>query len=175
MSPPPRRILAAGPHGRADGPAPCVRHRAGRPDHGRRRRGRLPGPVVPSLEQPLAAPAGAVVVSTDAPLDERPPTPSPSPTRRPARPSPGLWMPRASAGSTHRGQLPPGVHRRGSLPAYCHDVLSLYCEASRTARNYDDQGRWLGWDLVPVQSKEAEPVFFKNRLDKPQKCDTMIR
>ena len=41
----------------------------------------------------------------------------------------------------------------GSLPAYCHDVLSLYCEASRTARNYDDQGRWLGWDLVPVQSK----------------------
>lgn len=37
----------------------------------------------------------------------------------------------------------------GSLPAYCHDVLELYCRASRTARNYDAQGRWLGWDLVP--------------------------
>ena len=37
----------------------------------------------------------------------------------------------------------------GSLPAYCHDVLELYCLASRTARNYDAQGRWLGWDLVP--------------------------
>ena len=37
----------------------------------------------------------------------------------------------------------------GSLPAYCHDVLEIYCRASRTARNYDAQGRWLGWDLVP--------------------------
>ena len=36
----------------------------------------------------------------------------------------------------------------GSLPAYCHDVLAIYCDASRTARNYDGQGRWLGWDLV---------------------------
>ena len=36
----------------------------------------------------------------------------------------------------------------GSLPAYCYNVLAIYCDASRTARNYDDQGRWLGWDLV---------------------------
>ena len=43
------------------------------------------------------------------------------------------------------GMVATGV---GYLPANCHDVLELYGRASRTARNYDGQGRWLGWDLV---------------------------
>ena len=103
---------------------------------------------------PYAAPAGAVVVSTDAPLDEET--------------AYTVTFSDPEAGETFSWSLDAeGVCRfdgiagncrlvctgSGSLPAYCHDVLSLYCEASRTARNYDDQGRWLGWDLVPVQSK----------------------
>ena len=36
----------------------------------------------------------------------------------------------------------------GSLPAYCHDVLELYCDSGRTSRNYDASGRYLGWDLT---------------------------
>ena len=103
---------------------------------------------------PYAAPAGAVVVSTDAPLDEET--------------AYTVTFSDPEAGETFSWSLDAeGVCRfdgiagncrlvctgSGSLPAYCHDVLSLYCEASRTARNYDDQGRWLGWDLVPAQSK----------------------
>ena len=43
----------------------------------------------------------------------------------------------------------------GSLPAYCHDLLAIYCAASRTAQSYDDQGRWLGWDLVAESAAEG--------------------
>ena len=48
----------------------------------------------------------------------------------------------------------------GSLPAYCHDVLELYCRASRTARNYDAQGRWLGWELSRIRSPQAKTGIF---------------
>ena len=43
------------------------------------------------------------------------------------------------------GMVSTGV---GSLPAYCHDVLELYCRASRTPGTMT-RSRWLGWDLVP--------------------------
>ena len=103
---------------------------------------------------PYAAPAGAVVVSTDAPLDEE--TAYTVTFSDPEAGESFSWSLDAEGVCRFDGIA--GNCRlvctgSGSLPAYCHDVLSLYCEASRTARNYDDQGRWLGWDLVPVQSK----------------------
>ena len=36
----------------------------------------------------------------------------------------------------------------GALPESCCALLELCCAASRTARNYDSQGRYLGWDLA---------------------------
>ena len=92
---------------------------------------------------------GAVIVPTDAPLDE-----STAYTVTFSDPETGAsfsWS--LDAEGVCRFDGIEGNCRlvstsSGSLPAYCHDVLAIYCDASRTARNYDGQGRWLGWDLV---------------------------
>lgn len=36
----------------------------------------------------------------------------------------------------------------GSPAAYCCDLLKIYCDASRTSRDYDEAGRWLGRSLA---------------------------
>ena len=107
-------------------------------------------------DSPFPSPDGTVIVPTDAPLDE-----STAYTVTFSDPETGdsfSWS--LDAEGVCRFDGVEGNCRlvstsAGSLPAYCYDVLAIYCDASRTARNYDGQGRWLGWDLVedwsPIQ------------------------
>ena len=107
-------------------------------------------------DSPFPSPDGTVIVPTDAPLDE-----STAYTVTFSDPETGdsfSWS--LDAEGVCRFDGIEGNCRlvstsAGSLPAYCYDVLAIYCDASRTARNYDEQGRWLGWDLVedwtPIQ------------------------
>ena len=100
---------------------------------------------------PYASPDGAVIVPTDAPLDE-----GTAYTVTFSDPETGAsfsWS--LDAEGVCRLDGVAGNCRlvatgTGSLPAYCHDLLAIYCRASRTARNYDEQSRWLGWDLAPA-------------------------
>ena len=107
-------------------------------------------------DSPFPSPDGTVIVPTDAPLDE-----STAYTVTFSDPETGdsfSWS--LDAEGVCRFDGIEGNCRlvstsAGSLPAYCYGVLAIYCDASRTARNYDGQGRWLGWDLVedwsPIQ------------------------
>lgn len=107
-------------------------------------------------DSPFPSPDGTVIVPTDAPLDE-----STAYTVTFSDPETGdsfSWS--LDAEGVCRFDGVEGNCRlvstsAGSLPAYCYGVLAIYCDASRTARNYDGQGRWLGWDLVedwpPIQ------------------------
>lgn len=100
-------------------------------------------------DSPFPSPDGTVIVPTDAPLDA-----ATAYTVTFSDPETGAsfsWS--LDAEGVCRFDGIEGNCRlvstsSGSLPAYCHDVLAIYCDASRTARNYDGQGRWLGWDLV---------------------------
>ena len=107
-------------------------------------------------DSPFPSQDGTVIVPTDAPLDE-----STAYTVTFSDPETGdsfSWS--LDAEGVCRFDGIEGNCRlvstsAGSLPAYCYNVLAIYCQASRTAQNYDDQGRWLGWDLVedwtPIQ------------------------
>ena len=107
-------------------------------------------------DSPFPSRDGTVIVPTDAPLDE-----STAYTVTFSDPETGdsfSWS--LDAEGVCRFDGIEGNCRlvstsAGSLPAYCYGVLAIYCDASRTARNYDGQGRWLGWDLVedwsPIQ------------------------
>ena len=100
-------------------------------------------------DSPFPSPNGTVIVPTDAPLDEE--TAYTVTFSDPESGEAFSWS--LDAEGVCRFDGVEGNCRlvstsAGSLPAYCHDVLAIYCGASRTARNYDEQGRWLGWDLV---------------------------
>ena len=107
-------------------------------------------------DSPFPSPNGTVIVPTDAPLDEE--TAYTVTFSDPETGDSFSWS--LDAEGVCRFDGIEGNCRlvstsAGSLPAYCYDVLAIYCDASRTARNYDEQGRWLGWDLVedwtPIQ------------------------
>ena len=107
-------------------------------------------------DSPFPSPNGTVIVPTDAPLDEE--TAYTVTFSDPETGDSFSWS--LDAEGVCRFDGVEGNCRlvstsAGSLPAYCYDVLAIYCDASRTARNYDEQGRWLGWDLVedwtPIQ------------------------
>ena len=107
-------------------------------------------------DSPFPSPNGTVIVPTDAPLDEE--TAYTVTFSDPETGDSFSWS--LDAEGVCRFDGIEGNCRlvstsAGSLPAYCYDVLAIYCDASRTARNYDELGRWLGWDLVedwtPIQ------------------------
>ena len=107
-------------------------------------------------DSPFPSPNGTVIVPTDAPLGEE--TAYTVTFSDPETGDSFSWS--LDAEGVCRFDGIEGNCRlvstsAGSLPAYCYDVLAIYCDASRTARNYDEQGRWLGWDLVedwtPIQ------------------------
>ena len=99
-------------------------------------------------ESPYANAGDAVIVPTDAPLDEETAyTVAFSSSERDASFS---WT--LDAEGVCRFDDLAGNYRLvrtggGSLPAYCHDLLRIYCDASRTSRGYDSQGHWLARNL----------------------------
>ena len=107
-------------------------------------------------DSPFPSPNGTVIVPTDAPLDEE--TAYTVTFSDPETGDSFSWSLDAEGVCRFdgiEGNCRLVATSAGSLPAYCYDVLAIYCDASRTARNYDEQGRWLGWDLVedwtPIQ------------------------
>ena len=107
-------------------------------------------------DSPFPSPNGTVIVPTDAPLDEE--TAYTVTFSDPETGDSFSWSLDAEGVCRFdgiEGNCRLVATSAGSLPAYCYNVLAIYCQASRTAQNYDDQGRWLGWDLVedwtPIQ------------------------
>ena len=110
------RHLPAGPHGGADGPAPCVHHRPRRLD--------MDGAGAATYfdlhsqlwDSPFPSPSGTVIVPTDAPLDEETAYTVTFSDPETGDSSPGPWTRRASAGSTASRATAAGCHQR-RLPA----------------------------------------------------------
>ena len=102
-------------------------------------------------EGPYAGAGGAVVVPTDAPLQTE--TAYTVTFSSPEGTSALSWT--LDAAGICRFDGMEGNFRLvrtggGSPPACCHDLLRIYCEASRNSRDYDSQGHWLGRSLPPA-------------------------